>query len=218
MDDVRTAFRAVDDVRAPDLRSEIEQRARRHGDVTSIPRSSSRRSLALLAACLAAVSAVAVTISVVSRTDPAAIRSDAVVVPHIDPNADAGWLTGDGAQAHCVETFSVDRLSGRDWAFEGVVTDVQVGDPSGLDPEPTRVIFAVERWFFGGSGGSFTAKTYESPGSITSAGSSGGSELSSAIGAHLLATGDEQFIWACGFTQEYTASGATAFERAELRR
>ena len=216
MIDLRARFRAVDDVPTPSLRSAIDRRVNQGADRTPAVRTSVSKPLGLLVACLAAATIVAVTINILTRPDPVALptKPEVGLVPGVDASADAGWLTDEGSVGHCVETFSVDHLSERGWAFEGVVTDVQVGDPMATEPEPTLVTFDVRRWFFGGSGSSFTAKTYSAPGSITSVGSGGGS----AVGAHLLASGDDEFVWACGFTQEYTVSGASSFERAQLRR
>ena len=126
------------------------------------------------------------------------------------PNAD--WLVGKASAASCVEQFSVKSLAKRSWAFDGTVTDVvPPRDEDSEEPEDivTHVIFRVNRWFTGGQGETFTALTYDSPGSVSSA-----EGVDTAIGARILASGEDRYLWACGFSKVYTSKNARLFEQA----
>ena len=118
----------------------------------------------------------------------------------------AGWLLRGGA-ASCVEQFSENTLAKRSWAFDGTIQRVAVPD----DPEsqaPTDVVFAVNRWYKGGSGSTVTVKTYSRPGGVDSAGGP-----DPAIGARILASGEDVYLWPCGFSLPYTADNAALFAR-----
>jgi hypothetical protein len=117
------------------------------------------------------------------------------------PTGGTGTSTGS-----CVEPFSRESLARRDFAFDGTISDVAVSDDSEL---PTEVTFVVDRWYKGDGGGSVTLKTYERPGTVSSA---GGPEL--AVGTRLLASGDDVFLWGCGFTLPYDSANAALFEDA----
>lgn len=119
------------------------------------------------------------------------------------PNGGAGSGSSIGS---CVEPFNRESLARRDFAFDGTITDVVVPEDSEL---PTEVTFAVDRWYKGDAGESVTLKTYERPGTVSSA---GGPELS--VGTRLLASGDDAFLWGCGFTLPYTGANADLFEGA----
>jgi hypothetical protein len=118
----------------------------------------------------------------------------------------AGWLL-DSATSRCVEEVSEVTLARRSWAFDGTIERVAVPD----DPEsqaPTEVVFAVNRWYKGGSGSTVTVKTYSRPGSVDSV---GGPDPS--IGARILASGEDVYLWSCGFSVPYTAENAELFAR-----
>jgi hypothetical protein len=156
-----------------------------------------------LTAAAAAVAIVAVIGAVVVSGD----NSDTEA-----PRADASWLVAQGSGS-CVERYSVETLADRGYAFEGVITDVAgPSDPTSPDPggQTTTVSFDVVRWFWGGSGPSATRRTY-------SVASSAG-ELDASIGARLLVAGDEDFIWACGFSQQATETARSDYEAAAGRR
>ena len=128
-----------------------------------------------------------------------------------DAAADASWLTG-GAAASCVEQFSVENLAGSSWAFDGTIAEVV--PPKDLEsdkPEDiqTTVTFDVSHWYTGASGQTVTLKTYNTPGTV---GQEGGPDPS--IGARLLVSGEDVYIWGCGFTKPYTEDNAKLFERA----
>jgi hypothetical protein len=111
-----------------------------------------------------------------------------------------------------VEPFSVENLAGRDFAFDGTITDiVPPGDAeSEEEAGATEVTFQVHRWYKGGTGETVTVKTYEQPGVVTSMEGS----LDLTVGTRLLASGDDVFLWSCGFTLRYTPANAQLFARA----
>ncbi|HEX6579589.1 MAG TPA: hypothetical protein VF195_01780 [Actinomycetota bacterium] len=128
------------------------------------------------------------------------------------PRGDASWLVG--AQQSCVEQYSVEALANREYAFEGVIGDVAgPADPESPDPAhlTTTVTFEVERWFWGGSDAEIALQTYAATSSV--------GELEDSVGARLLVSGDDIYIWACGFTQPASEQarsdyGAAAAERS----
>lgn len=123
------------------------------------------------------------------------------------PAPDASWLTPDAGA--CVEQYSPQTLPNRDYAFDGVIAAIDPpAEPGGTDPGggTTTVTFNVRRWFWGGSGKEVSLRTYSTPLSEEAAESS--------IGAHVLASGDEDFLWACGFTKPFSESGVDEFETA----
>jgi hypothetical protein len=118
----------------------------------------------------------------------------------------ASWPL-DSANSSCVEQFSEDTLASRSWAFDGTIERVVVPE----DPEsqaPTEVVFTVNRWYKGGSGSTITVKTYSRPGSVDSA---DGPDPS--IGARVLASGEDVYLWSCGFSVPYTTENAVLFAR-----
>lgn len=114
-----------------------------------------------------------------------------------DPTNDPG--TGIGS---CVETYSPETLASRAFAFDGTVTAID-GD---------SVTFTVNEAFRGDLGDSITLKAAGMTG--TSVTSAGGPTLT--VGERYLVAGDDQFVWACGFTQPYDE--AVAGEWAEVTR
>jgi hypothetical protein len=124
-----------------------------------------------------------------------------------------GPVNGPGpALGSCVEQFSVETLADRDFAFDGTVSGVVTpGDAQTEEgAAATMVTFQVRHWFKGGSGDSVTVKTYEQPGAVTSI--EGSLDLS--VGTRLLAAGDDDFLWSCGFSMPYTQASARLFSRA----
>ncbi|HYT80028.1 MAG TPA: hypothetical protein VEQ37_12390 [Actinomycetota bacterium] len=110
----------------------------------------------------------------------------------------------------CVEPVSVENLAHLDFAFDGTIRDIAVPEDS---ERPTEVTFQVHRWYTRDRGSRVTVQTYERPGTVTSA---GGPEL--AVGARLLASGDDVFLWGCGFTLPYTEANAELFDSAFANR
>jgi hypothetical protein len=119
---------------------------------------------------------------------------------------------GDGAAARCVERFSVETLAARDFAFDGTMAEViPPGNAEAEGPAAaTEVIFEVHRWYKGGSGDTVTVKTYEQPGVVSSIEGS----LDLTVGTRLLASGDDVFLWSCGFSLPYTEANAQLFAQA----
>jgi hypothetical protein len=111
------------------------------------------------------------------------------------PSPDPG--TGIGS---CVETYSLETLANRDFAFDGTVAAID-GD---------QVTFDIDQSFSGSLDDPVTLTATGMTGtSITSA---GGPSL--AEGQRYLVAGDDTFIWACGFTQPYEAAVAADWEEA----
>ena len=183
-------FREVDRVPTPwDTQERVE--------TPSVRSSSTRVRAILLAAASLAVAGLAVIVS---------IRAADTDRPGTTP--DASWLLA--TQGSCVERYSAETLPDRDYAFEGVVAAVQPpADPHGNDPgaTATTVTFDVRRWFWGGIGGQISLRTYATPPASTGA-------VDASIGAHLLASGDGDFLWSCGFTKPFGEGAAGEFEAA----
>jgi hypothetical protein len=140
------------------------------------------------------------------------VVAGALAVVFVDKRQEAGpdatWLLGE-TQGRCVEQYSPSTLHNRSWAFEGVITDVEgPAGPPGEDPGQgtSRVTFEVHRWFWGGSGEQISLRTYASPSSVGDVGDS--------VGAHLLVSGEEDFLWSCGFTKPFTEVALRHFDAA----
>lgn len=130
----------------------------------------------------------------------AAVAAVAVLVTGTEgagPNQTPGAGIGS-----CVETYSGETLADRDFAFDGTVTAID-GD---------SVTFTVNEAYQGDVGETITL---QAPGMTgTSVTSAGGPSL--AEDERYLVAGDDQFVWACGFTQPYDQ--AVAAEWAEATR
>ena len=100
----------------------------------------------------------------------------------------------------CVETYSLETLANRDFAFDGTVTTID-GD---------QVAFDVGESFAGDVTGTITLMASGMTG--TSVTSAGGPNL--AVGERYLVAGDETFVWACGFTQAYDEDVAADWAEA----
>lgn len=104
-----------------------------------------------------------------------------------------------GGMASCVESYSLDSLRHRGFAFDGTVTSI-AGD---------EVTFRVTTHFRGsGDRVSLTATGMTG----TSISSAGGPNL--ALGSRYLVAGDDHFVWPCGFTQEYDPAVAAQWATA----
>jgi hypothetical protein len=129
------------------------------------------------------------------------------------PSADVPGPTdaGGSVAARCVEQFSFATLAARDFAFDGTITEVTPAEnPEAEGAAATEVTFQVHRWYKGGSGDTVTLKTYEQPGVVSSIEES----LDLTVGTRLLASGDDVFLWSCGFSMPYTAADARLFAQA----
>lgn len=158
-----------------------------------------RRPALLVAAASMVVLAGALSAFLVVRSTPAARPPGATGT--LNPGNGGGTSTGS-----CVEPFTQETLAHREFAFDGTIQNISVPDDSDV---PTEVTFAVGRWYKGDRGSTITLKTFERPGTITSA---GGPELT--IGRRLLASGDDDFLWGCGFTLVHTEENERLFEAA----
>ena len=165
-------------------------------DLGPIATRGSRRGVAtigLVAASLAAAAVAAVALIGGNRAAPA---------------PDASWLMSDAGM--CVERYSPETLPNRGYAFEGTVAAIDPPmNPEGTDPggATTTVVFDVRRWFWGGTGEQASLRTYAAPPVSTET-------LDASIGAHLLVSGDDDFLWSCGFTQPFSEGAAGQFEAA----
>lgn len=176
--------------------------------VEEIRHRSPRRTVAaasLLAASLAAAAVLGIVL--VDRNAPG-------ITPK--PVSDASWLVGETVGS-CVEQYSPQTLPNREWAFEGVIAAVESPVDSPAEPTSeeagmgtTTVTFDVERWFWGGTGDTVSLRTYAAP---SSAG-----EVEGSVGAHLLASGDAEFLWGCGFTQPFSDGVLQEFRSAAAAR
>lgn len=118
----------------------------------------------------------------------------------------------DGAtsSAMCVEVYSPETLPNREFAFDGTVTSIErfeSADGSEVGG-PDRVTFDVHAWYKGGEGATTTVQAY-SWAQPTSLGEVGGD-----VGDRLLVSGDDDFAWSCGFTQDHSDSLAAEWEAA----
>jgi hypothetical protein len=107
--------------------------------------------------------------------------------------------------ASCAFEVSVQTLAERQFAFEGTVTEVL--DPEATDA-PYEVVFEVARWFRGGDSTATTVRTYDVSGTSLAG------DLGLAVGDRVLASGDEDFLWGCGFSMSYSEANAALFEEA----
>jgi hypothetical protein len=181
------------------LRTElVHSIARREARSPDMGREWARRPLLMAGAASLALVAAALSVFLLTRSPE---RSQPRAVISRGPSGGPGTSLGS-----CVEPFSRESLAARDFAFDGTITDIAVPEDSEL---PTEVTFAVERWYKGDGGESVTLKTYERPGTVSSA---GGPEL--AVGARLLASGDDVYLWGCGFSLPYNRANADLFENA----
>jgi len=205
MTDLRELFKSVDRVPTPDLTDDVWARVARLVDERPVAVLQGRRihrALAVAAGFALFLGASSLALNLLREpggsADPAVAKAD--------------WLTTGTSMASCVEPFSVEALGSRSWAFDGVIVAIELPeDPEGGDPGDmvTSVTFRVEHWYVGGSGDTITLKTYNTPGTVTSV---GGPDPS--IGARILASGEDEYIWSCGFSKEYAAENTAIFQEA----
>jgi len=117
------------------------------------------------------------------------------------PTGSQGSAAAGGALGSCL-AFSVDALAEREWAFDGTVAEIA---PPQTPEDPYQVVFDVATWYRGGPGSQFTVETYDVSGtSLTGA-------LALEEGQRVLASGDEAYLWGCGFSITYSDEGANLF-------
>lgn len=118
----------------------------------------------------------------------------------VDPIVAEG--TGLGS---CAFEFSAQTLAERQFAFEGTVSEIR--EPAATDA-PHEIVFEVAQWFEGGEASTTIVRTYEVSGTSLAG------DLGLAVGDHVLASGDEDFLWGCGFSMPYSDVNASLFEEA----
>lgn len=94
-----------------------------------------------------------------------------------------------------------------------MITDVEgPSDRAGEDlgQGTSTVTLDVDHWFWGGSGKEISLRTYASPSSV--------GDVDDSVGAHLLVSGEEDFLWSCGFTKPFTEVALDEFESAAVAR
>lgn len=109
---------------------------------------------------------------------------------------------GDGS-AMCLEVYTPENLLHREFAFDGTVTEIQ---PASED-FGVLVTFKVNAAYRGEIGDGITLKA-------TGVGpdSEGGPGI--AVGDRLLISGDEDYVWTCGFSRTWSAEMAAEWESA----
>lgn len=100
----------------------------------------------------------------------------------------------------CVETYRLEALGNRDFAFDGTVSVIE-GD---------TVTFVVNEAFSGDGAGEVTLTASGMTGTAVT--SAGGPSL--VAGQRYLVAGDDTFVWACGFTQPYAPAVADDWREA----
>lgn len=141
---------------------------------------------------LGAAAAAALAIALVALMGPRALG------PGIVPSPSSGPIS-----AACVETYNLDSLTRRTFAFDGTVASA-TGD---------EVTFEVNERFRGIDGDTITLSAPGMGGTVIT--SAGGPAL--VPGQRYLVAGDDRFVWACGFTQDYDPTVAEAWRSALSR-
>ena len=115
------------------------------------------------------------------------------------PGITPGGSVGTGS-ASCVEPYSKAAINHRSFAFDGTVISI----------DGEQVTFNVGTAYRGAAGGTVTL---DAPGMTgTTITSAGGPNL--AVGERYLVAGDDDFVWACGYTQPYDAAVAAEWAAA----
>lgn len=105
----------------------------------------------------------------------------------------------------CAEAFTIEALAERGFAFDGTVTAIEA--PAATDV-PYVVAFDVTHWYHGGDDAIASLKTYDISGTSLVG------DLGLAPGDRVLASGDEDFLWGCGFSMPYSPESEALFEAA----
>ena len=143
-----------------------------------------------------------------------------------NPTAGRTGALPDGGTASCVESYTPKALTGRAFAFDGVVLKIGAsvsdrGDDADLGLP--GVTFKVLEWFSGGRADTVTVDMQ-----LPTAGSDSASGPGDAydIGSRLLVSGearwggsplDAPIAWGCGFSRYYDPQTATAWRDALAR-
>ncbi len=159
------------------------------------------------------------------QSDTRAVGKNESELPR-NPTADRTGALPDGGAASCVESYAPDALTGRAFAFDGVVLDIgpSVSDRGdGADLGLPGVTFKVREWFSGGRADTVTVDVQP-----PTTGSADPSDPVHAygIGSRLLVSGEARWggsaleapiAWGCGFTRYYDLETAMAWHDALAR-
>lgn len=115
----------------------------------------------------------------------------------------SGAVSG-GTGGLCVEQYSIENLRKREFAFDGLVRSVVPDAETGSD----KVTFTVTTWYKGGPG---REVTLDATAALTP-NSAGGPMMTP--GTRLLVSGDETFVWLCGFSRAWSAGEAAQWRAA----
>ena len=198
-------LRRADPVHPSPAPSESNARvwARIQAATVDATRSTSRRRLvwggALAAAVAIGVAAVALALDA-GHPNPSPVGREPNPSPvgrEPDPSPTSSLGTG---MASCVETYSLEALTHRSWAFDGEVIGV-AGD---------EVTFDVNEAFRGDLGPEVRITAMGMTGPIVT--SAGGPNLE--VGQRYLVAGEDKWAWACGFTQPYDGGVAADWREA----
>lgn len=136
---------------------------------------------------------------------------------------DEGGPLPDGGAASCVESYSLETLQNRDFAFDGIVVRMgpsvsDRGDDGDLNL--AGITFEVREWFVGGDSGEVTVDL-QTVGEGTAE-----EDLPFRVGTRLLVRGeprwgrvpmDSPIAWGCGFTRYYHEETAKAWRESTTR-
>lgn len=153
------------------------------------------RSLMVALACIALLSGCAQ-----GRQDERTGSDDERPSPAAGELGEPETVGGAVGAASCVETYSPETLPRREFAFDGVVTQI-----SGAEETSALVTFSVNRWFKGEARSSVTLES-SFPIAAEARSSVEGPEITK--GKRYLVSGDGGFMWACGFTRDYSQAEA----------
>lgn len=105
----------------------------------------------------------------------------------------------------CLERYGPETLAKRKFAFDGDVLSVT----SAASDRTVQVEFSVRRWYRGGDDPRTTVRTVtRTADSATSV-----DAIPITSGMRLLVTGNTDFAWPCGFTQQWTPEAAAVWEQ-----
>lgn len=147
-------------------------------------------------------------------SDEAAVRS----ASEYTPENETGPLL-DGGAASCVESYSLETLQNRDFAFDGTVVRMgpsvsDRGDDGDLNL--AGITFEVREWFMGGDANEVTVDVQGAAGTAEE-------DLPFRVGTRLLMSGeprwggaplDSPIAWGCGFSRYYDEETATAWRES----
>lgn len=144
------------------------------------------------------------SVAVVPSATPHATATPPAASANPTPAPSASETTGPispgGGMAMCIESYDLSTLANRQFAFDGTVTAID-GD---------EVTFTVNHSYRGETGPGVTLTASGMTGAVITL--DGGPVL--AVGGRYLVSGDDQFAWACGFTQDFDATVADAWASA----